>query len=103
MVIRGSRSEIYTDNENLSNLLAYISSVEKESDHPLAKAVVDYIGKSKVYPVENTNVVKGGGIVAGVDGHRVAVGNLALMKQEKVNISEKAYDDIKKLEKKGTL
>lgn len=94
-------TEIYTDNENLSNLLAYISSVEKESDHPLAKAVVDYIGKSKVYPVENTNVVKGGGIVAGVDGHRVAVGNLALMKQEKVNISEKAYDDIKKLEKKG--
>ncbi|NMB43936.1 MAG: heavy metal translocating P-type ATPase [Clostridiales bacterium] len=94
-------TEIYTDNENLSDVLAYISSVEKESDHPLAKAVVDYIGESKAYPVENTNVVKGGGIVADVDGHRVAVGNLALMEQEKIDISKKAYDDIKRLEKKG--
>jgi len=89
------------DNDNLDNIFAYIASVEKESDHPLAKAVVDYIGESKAYPVTNTKVIKGAGIVADVDGHRVAVGNLALMEAEKVVISDKAYEDLKRFEEKG--
>ena len=33
-----------------------------------------YIGDTKAYTVEKTDVVKGGGIVAQVEGHRVAVG-----------------------------
>ncbi len=87
--------------DDISEALSYLSSVERESDHPLAKAVVDHIGESKLYNVENTNVVKGGGIVAEVNGHRVAVGNLALMEKENVNISEKALSDIKSFEEKG--
>ncbi len=94
-------TETYTDDNDLANILAYVSSVEKESDHPLAKAVVDYVGETKAYTVENTDVVKGGGIVADVDGHRVAVGNVALMERENVNISDKARNDIKNLEQKG--
>jgi Cd2+/Zn2+-exporting ATPase len=42
--------EIYAD--NVDEVLAYLSSVEKESDHPLAKAVVEYIGDTKSYTVE---------------------------------------------------
>ncbi len=92
-------TKVYID--DLTEVLGYISSVEKESDHPLAKAVVDYIGETKIYTVENTNVVKGGGIVADVDGHRVAVGNVALMEEENVVIPQKARLDIESFEKKG--
>ncbi|HHX55243.1 MAG TPA: heavy metal translocating P-type ATPase, partial [Clostridiales bacterium] len=92
-------TKVYID--DITEVLGYISSVEKESDHPLAKAVVDYIGETKAYTVENTNVVKGGGIVADVDGHRVAVGNVALMEKENVAISQKAHEDIKSFENKG--
>ncbi len=92
-------TKVYID--DITEVLGYISSVEKESDHPLAKAVVDYIGETKAYTVENTNVVKGGGIVADVDGHRVAVGNVALMEKENVTISQKAHEDIKSFENKG--
>ena len=91
--------EIYVDNAD--EILSYLASVEKESDHPLAKAVVEYIGEAKVYTVEKTDVVKGGGIVARVDGHRVAVGNVALMEQEKIFLNEKARADIKRFEKNG--
>ena len=91
--------EIYAD--NVDEVLAYLSSVENESDHPLAKAIVEYIGDTKVYEVQKTDVVKGGGIVAEVDGHRVAVGNVKLMGQENVHLNEKARLDIARFEKSG--
>ena len=62
--------------ENINEALGYLASVESESDHPLAKAVLEEIGNIELSPVENTDVVKGGGIVATVNGHRIAVGNV---------------------------
>ncbi|MDG4499995.1 heavy metal translocating P-type ATPase [Streptococcus suis] len=91
--------EIYTD--NVDEVLGYLASVEKESDHPLAKAIVEYIGDIKLYTVEKTDVVKGGGIVAHVEGHKVAVGNVALMEQENILLSEKTRADIARFEKNG--
>ena len=94
--------EIYADNPyEIDEILAYLSSVEKESDHPLAKAVVEYIGDTKVYEVQKTDVVKGGGIVAEVDGYRVAVGNVSLMEQENVHLNERVLLDIAKFERNG--
>ena len=91
--------EIYAD--NVDEVLGYLASVEKESGHPLARAVTEYIGETKLYAVDKTDVVKGGGIVAHVDGHIVAIGNAALMDQEKITINEKASTDIARFEKNG--
>ena len=91
--------EIYAD--NVDEVLGYLASVEKESGHPLARAVTEHIGETKLYAVDKTDVVKGGGIVAHVDGHRVAVGNAALMDQENVPINEKTRTDIARFEKNG--
>jgi Cd2+/Zn2+-exporting ATPase len=87
--------------ENINEALGYLASVESESDHPLAKAVLEEIGNIELSPVENTDVVKGGGIVATVNGHRITVGNVKLMEQENVELNEKARSDIKRLEEKG--
>ena len=91
--------EMYAD--NVDEVLGYLASVEKESGHPLARAVTEYIGETKLYAVDKTDVVKGGGIVAHVDGHRVAIGNAALMDQENIPINEKASTDIASFEKNG--
>lgn len=91
--------EYYT--ENVEEALVYLASIERESDHPLAKAVLNKIGETKYLPVENTEVVKGGGIVANVDGHRVAVGNVALMEKENVVLDEKAKSDLARFENDG--
>ena len=87
--------------EDVEEVLACLASVERESDHPLATAVVEYIGETKLYPVEKTNVIKGAGVVARVNGRRVAVGNVALMERENVPLDEKARAGIARFEANG--
>ncbi len=94
-----AETEVYGD--NVEKAYSYLASVETESDHPLAKAVLQHTGKVELFPVEDTDVVKGGGIVAQVDGHRIAVGNVALMEKENVQLSKKAQKDVKQFEKNG--
>lgn len=92
-------TEIYTNNAD--KVLGYLASVESESDHPLAQAVVEHIGDTTLYTVENTAVVKGAGIVAHVDGHIVAIGNVTLMEQQNVHLDERARKDITRFEQNG--
>lgn len=80
--------------EDIDEVLGYLASIERESDHPLAKAVLQEIGEREFSTVENTEVVKGGGIVATVDGHRVAVGNVDLIDRENVLLDENAKKDV---------
>ncbi len=94
-----AETEYYTD--NVGEVLGYMASIERESDHPLAKAVLKKIGDTRYFPVEGTEVVKGGGIVAKVNGHRVAVGNVALMEREEVLFDSKAKADVERFENNG--
>lgn len=81
--------------------LSYLASIENESDHPLAKAVLKDLGDIEMYEVDETDVVKGGGIVAQVNGSRVAVGNVALMEKENVKLTNEARKDFAAYEKRG--
>ena len=94
-----AEKEYYGD--SIDEALGYLASVERESDHPLAKAVLEDIGETTFSVVENTEVVKGGGIVASVNGHKIAVGNVALMERENVKLDEKARADIARFERAG--
>jgi Cd2+/Zn2+-exporting ATPase len=94
-----AETEYYGD--DIDQALGYLASVERESDHPLAKAVLEKIGDTTFFAVTDTEVVKGGGIVATVDGHRVAIGNVALMERENVELSDKAKDDVARFEANG--
>lgn len=89
----------YTEDKN--EVLAYTASIERESNHPLAKAVLEYIGETSFYPVESTEVVKGAGIVAEVSGHRVAVGNISLMERENIKPDSKMQNDIERFLESG--
>ncbi len=94
-----SATEYY--GENIEEALRYLASIERESDHPLAKAVLEEIGEIAFATVEETEVIKGGGIKASINGHRVAVGNAALMEEENIELSEKAKSDIEIFERNG--
>ena len=87
--------------ENEDEVLGYLASVERESDHPLAKAVLDDIGETTFSTVEGTEVVKGEGVVATVSGRQLAIGNVALMERKNVILNEGALKDINQFERNG--
>lgn len=98
----GKPEVAYTQNYADSELArSYLASIEAESDHPLAIAIVDYLGELPLFAVESTNVIKGGGISATVDGHRVLVGNIALMENENLPVSERVRNDVSQSETTG--
>src|SRR5699024_324584 len=94
-----AESKLYGDADKA---LSYLARIEKESDHNLGKAIITELRDIELYPVEDTDVVKGGGIITQVDGHRVAVGNVELMEKESVQLSDKDRADIHEYEQDGT-
>jgi P-type Cu2+ transporter len=69
-----------------AELLRLAAAVERESEHPLAEAIVKRAqadGIPAVAASDFTNI-PGHGAIATVDGHRLAVGNQRLMEREKI-------------------
>ncbi len=79
-------TDVVTDGLPANELLSLTAAVERESEHPLAQAVVrraDADGAARVR-AERFEAVPGQGALAVVGGRRVAVGNLRLMEREEV-------------------
>jgi len=71
-----------------AEVLALVAAVERESEHPLARAVVAHADQAGARRLRASNFrnVAGHGATATVDGHTVLVGNLRLMAAEKVDL-----------------
>ncbi len=68
-------------------LLTYLASIEQQSTHPIALAIVDYVSDKNLTLLETTNVeeISGHGLRGEVDNERVLAGNTKLLR--KYNIS----------------
>ncbi|GGI12638.1 haloacid dehalogenase [Galliscardovia ingluviei] len=76
-------------------------SVEKESAHPLAKAITGYYEDLEAKEVEASQVLQGGGIVAQVAGQQVLVGNRYLLDQYHVPVTKEMKRDMEELASAG--
>lgn len=72
-----------------ATLLRLVASVERQSEHPLAEAIVAGALSRGAEPGTATGFtsVTGKGVAATVDGKRVAIGNLAMMEAEGADVS----------------
>ncbi len=79
-------TEVSTDGIEEAELLRLVAAVERSSEHPLAKAIVQRADGQDIATVaaEDFENVPGHGALATVDARRVAVGNARLMEREKV-------------------
>ena len=66
-------------------LISYAGSIEKNSEHPLADAILDYAKERglELYPVEGFTSITGKGVEAQVNGKRISLGNLKLIEDYK--------------------
>lgn len=76
-------------------------SVEKESAHPLAKAITGYYEDLEAKEVEDSQVLQGGGIVAQVAGQQVLVGNRYLLDEYHVPVTKEMEKDMEELASAG--
>ncbi|MCO4636839.1 putative cadmium-transporting ATPase [Streptococcus infantarius subsp. infantarius] len=89
----------YSSDRSLAESL--LASVERESDHPLAKAIVKNYSGSLVEVIDSTEVVQGGGVVARIQNHQVLVGNSYLMNQYNIPFTNQMKSDIAGMEAEG--
>jgi P-type Cu2+ transporter len=75
-----------------TELLRLVAAVERESEHPLAEAIMRRAEQARVAvaTADGFENVPGHGAVAIVEGRRVAVGNRRLMEREEIDLGELA-------------
>ncbi|WP_217914769.1 heavy metal translocating P-type ATPase [Miltoncostaea marina] len=85
-------TDVATDGIPEDELLALVAAVERDSEHPLAAAIVRRAEERGVPVLEASAFrnVPGHGAVAEVGGRRIAVGNRRLMGQEGVDLGSLA-------------
>ena len=71
-----------------SYLLEIAASLEKLSEHPIAKAIIDHADLSRYKSVKNFKILRGKGIEGSILGKKIIMGNTRLMKEEKVNLKD---------------
>jgi Cu2+-exporting ATPase len=79
---------VAVDGVDQGELLRLVAAVERESEHPLAEAIVRRATQAGVDPpaADGFDNVPGNGALATVEGRRVAVGNLRLLEREGVQL-----------------
>ena len=82
-------TDVIVEGIDEGRFLALVAAVERESEHPLARAVVAEAERrgAATLRADQFDSVPGHGATATVDGQRVVVGNSRLMDRERVDLS----------------
>ena len=90
----------YTAKENA---LFFLASSEKLSEHPIAKAILDYAAKHgiKYKDPEKFDSFPGLGIKATVDGKKIIIGKLSFLSENSMDIDRIEQEKAGKLEREG--
>lgn len=74
-------------------LISFAATVEDNSQHPLAKAILEYARKRgiKILPSTDFQLIEGMGIQAAIQDIHVSLGNTKLMQESQIDISEVVF------------
>ena len=86
--------EVIEVESNDENMLKLLSSLESQSEHPLAKSIVKYYDNNDLYEVDDFKMLIGKGVIGKINGSKIIAGNKKLMSMENINIeNEKETTD----------
>ncbi|MFA5953237.1 MAG: copper-translocating P-type ATPase [Candidatus Pacearchaeota archaeon] len=87
-------------NFDKKKLIQIAGSLEKLSEHPLSKAIVDYANLKNYSSVKNFKIIRGKGIEGSILGEKYFIGNKKLMIEKKINLKN-ILSKIEELENQG--
>ena len=96
-------TDIYAIGADRKDLLELSASVEKNSQHPLAEAVVKKAQKENIdiKASQNFDTFGGKGVKAILEGKEIIIGNRALFKDRNIAISKETEEKLSKFENEG--
>lgn len=83
-----------TEKMPTEELIMLIASVEQNSTHPIAKAIVQYADEQNIalMPANNVTEIAGYGLAAEVNGEKILVGNVRLLSKFEVEYPRSIMD-----------
>ncbi len=81
---KGEQSVVAIVGEDEKEVLKLALSIEKKSEHSIARAIINYADDKKLkksYEINDFRAIRGKGAIASIDGDRILVGNIALMNE----------------------
>jgi len=86
-----------------TNLLSLAASVEKNSGHPLAEAIVKKAGEENVKLKESDDfdTLEGKGAIASIQGQKLFIGSKVFLKEKNISYSKEVKEKIFQLENEG--
>ncbi|SHD15799.1 heavy metal translocating P-type ATPase [Staphylococcus argenteus] len=94
---------VVTDYHGDDQTLQLLATAEKDSEHPLAEAIVNYAKDKHMQLTETTSfkAVPGHGIEATIEDHHILVGNRKLMAENDISLPKHISDDLTNYEQDG--
>ena len=92
-----SFSKMYNYSDlNDDDIFKIIAGVEKKSEHPIAKAIVEEAEKRKIdfKDVKEFKAISGQGVFAVVENYDVLIGNKRLMDANNISVNESDFDEL---------
>jgi Cu2+-exporting ATPase len=91
-----SVEKMETFDNNSEDILKYITSLNQSSEHPLAKAILNFAknNNTELVTVTNFETIVGKGIIGIVEKRKIALGNKKLMQQIKAELPKKLEEKV---------
>jgi heavy metal translocating P-type ATPase len=89
------------ESQNRDTLVQMVASAESRSEHPLAKAIVEEVGKANLSEITSFKALPGFGVEASINGREILVGNTRFMENRGIAL-ETALEKIEEMEGRGT-
>ena len=97
-----SISKIYNySNMEEKELINKVASMEKKSEHPIARAIVAVAENEKLEAVNDFKAIPGYGIEGTIENDKYIIGNRKLMEQQNIEVSEEYEKDEQALVEDG--
>ena len=79
---------VVADGMDRAEVLRLAASVEQQSEHPIAQAIVSAADGQALSTPDNLEALSGKGLAADVDGYKVLIGTALLMREQSVAFSD---------------